>query len=158
MPPTQSDPMMPGVTALARCTNLIGSWLAQRPKSQGGADRLKDDFLASVCHELRNPIGGIRNAVRVLRKHDGQKTTVQHHMHELIERQAGQMVFLVSGLLDITRIVRGQLTLAARARRSARHSERRCGHGGMGPQSARPPVLADSAASQCLAAGGRRQT
>jgi signal transduction histidine kinase len=76
----------------------------------GSADRLKDEFLATVCHELRTPIGAIQNAVKVLSR-GGTKVAVQHHMHELIERQAQQMAFLVGGLLDITRIVRGQLTL-----------------------------------------------
>ncbi|HWW22057.1 MAG TPA: HAMP domain-containing sensor histidine kinase [Steroidobacteraceae bacterium] len=82
-----------------------------RTEVLGGADRRKDEFLATVCHELRGPIGAIRNAVKVLRCQNDFKVAVQHHMHELIERQAQQMAFLVSGLLDITRIVRGQLAL-----------------------------------------------
>jgi signal transduction histidine kinase len=76
----------------------------------GNADRRKDEFLATVCHELRSPIGAICNAVKVLRSQNATKAAL-HHMHELIERQAQQMAFLVGGLLDITRIVRGQLTL-----------------------------------------------
>ena len=82
----------------------------ERTEEPGSADRLKDEFLATVCHELRSPIGAIQNAVKVLRSQKGGKLVVQHHMHELIERQA-QQAFLVAGLLDITRIVRGQLTL-----------------------------------------------
>jgi signal transduction histidine kinase len=81
-----------------------------RLEELGSADRRKDEFLATVCHELRSPIGAIQNAVRVLRSQNDTRVAVRH-MHELIERQAQQMAFLVGGLLDITRIVRGQLTL-----------------------------------------------
>lgn len=82
-----------------------------RNETPNSPDRLKDEFLATVCHELRSPIGAIRNAVNVLRSQTGTGLAVQQHMHELIERQAQQMAFLVGGLLDVTRIVRGQLTL-----------------------------------------------
>jgi len=83
----------------------------ERVEEFGSADRLKDEFLATVCHELRGPIGAIQYAVKVLRSQREFKVVVQQHMHELIERQAQQMAILVAGLLDITRIVRGQLTL-----------------------------------------------
>jgi signal transduction histidine kinase len=82
-----------------------------RMEEPSSADRLKDEFLATVCHELRSPIGAIQNAVNVLRGQGGTRVAVRQHMHELIQRQAEQMAFLVGGLLDITRIVRGQLTL-----------------------------------------------
>jgi signal transduction histidine kinase len=83
----------------------------ERTEEIGRADRRKDEFLATVCHELRSPIGAIQNAIKVLRSQKDIKVVMQHHMLELIERQAQQMTFLVAGLLDITRIVRGQLTL-----------------------------------------------
>jgi signal transduction histidine kinase len=82
-----------------------------RIEELGSADRRKDEFLATVCHELRSPIGAIQNAVKVLRSQIELKVAVQRHMHELIERQAQQMAFVVAGLLDVTRIVRGQLRL-----------------------------------------------
>jgi signal transduction histidine kinase len=82
-----------------------------RVEKRDSGDRRKDEFLATVCHELRSPIGAIQNAVNVLRSRGGTKVTVRHYMHELIERQAQQMAFLVGGLLDITRIARGQFTL-----------------------------------------------
>jgi signal transduction histidine kinase len=82
-----------------------------RVEKSGAAYRLKNEFLATVCHELRSPIGAIQNAVNVLRRRGRTKVTVQHHMHEVIDRQAKQMAFLVAGLLDITRIDRGQLAL-----------------------------------------------
>ena len=74
-------------------------------------NRLKDEFLATVCHELRSPIGAIQNAARVLRGAGSSDAVLQVQMHELIERQARQMAFLVTGLLDITRIARGELAL-----------------------------------------------
>jgi signal transduction histidine kinase len=92
-------------------TQLDSLMARERVEERGSADRLKDEFLATVCHELRSPIGAIQNAVKVLRSQAEIEVALQHHMHELIERQAQQMAFLVGGLLDITRIVRGQLTL-----------------------------------------------
>jgi signal transduction histidine kinase len=105
-PRTEGDEA-PERSALSQFDRLLER---ARIAEHGSADRRKDEFLATVCHELRSPIGAIQNAVKVLGR-VGTKITVQHHMHELIERQAQQMAFLVGGLLDITRIVRGQLTL-----------------------------------------------
>jgi len=82
-----------------------------RIEELGKSARLKDEFLATVCHELRSPIGAIQNAVKALRCLNGDKMLLQDQMHALIERQAVQMASLVGGLLDITRIARGELTL-----------------------------------------------
>jgi len=85
--------------------------LLGRIKELGSTDRLKNEFLATVCHELRSPIGAIQNAVKVLRSPKSAAVALQHQMFGLIERQTQQMAFLVGGLLDITRITRGQLEL-----------------------------------------------
>jgi signal transduction histidine kinase len=82
-----------------------------RIKELGNANRLKDEFLATVCHELRNPIGAIRNAVKVLRAPKNATSPLERQMHELIERQTQQMAMLIGELLDIARITRGQLSL-----------------------------------------------
>lgn len=104
---------LPGEGATEPVASRLFDRLLQHARIEelGRADRRKNEFLATVCHELRSPIAAIRNAVKVLRSPNDIKVTVQQHMHELIERQAQQMALLVGGLLDITRIVRGQLTL-----------------------------------------------
>jgi signal transduction histidine kinase len=73
--------------------------------------QLKEEFLATVCHELRSPLGAIQNAVKVLRAQPILNVPLLQKMHELIERQAAQMGQLVAGLLDITRVARGELNL-----------------------------------------------
>jgi signal transduction histidine kinase/CheY-like chemotaxis protein len=73
-------------------------------------DRRKDEFLATLAHELRNPLAPIRNALRILRlaQRDGDAA---EQARAMIERQVGQMVRLVDDLLDVSRISRGKLTL-----------------------------------------------
>ncbi len=70
------------------------------------ADRRKNEFLALLAHELRNPLAPISNAVQVLRLKRGNQQVVQS-ASEMIERQVGQMVRLVDDLLDVSRISRG---------------------------------------------------
>ena len=73
------------------------------------SDRRKDEFLAMLAHELRNPLAPIRNAVRVLRLSDDRPT--QERMGEVIERQVGHMARLLDDLLDVSRISRGRIAL-----------------------------------------------
>ena len=77
------------------------------------ADRRKNEFLAMLAHELRNPLAAISNAVRVLRLGDGDGEAVRE-TSEMLERQVGQMVRLVDDLLDISRITRGKIELRKR--------------------------------------------
>ena len=72
------------------------------------ADRRKDEFLAVLAHELRNPLAPIRNAVALLRKKSALDAEVTWS-RDLIERQVEQMSRLVDDLLDIERITRGRL-------------------------------------------------
>jgi two-component system CheB/CheR fusion protein len=74
------------------------------------ADRRKDEFLATLAHELRNPLAPIRNALHIMRlKADDPPTVEQARL--IMERQLGQMVRLVDDLLDVGRITRGRLEL-----------------------------------------------
>ena len=75
------------------------------------ADRRKDEFLAMLAHELRNPLAPIRNAVQVL-KLVGPEDTRQTWAREVIERQTQHLMRLVDDLLDVSRITRGKVTLA----------------------------------------------
>jgi len=74
------------------------------------ADRTKDEFLAMLAHELRNPLAPILNAVQVLRRSGGLDETVRS-MTEMLDRQAGQLVRLVDDLVDVNRITRGKIEL-----------------------------------------------
>jgi signal transduction histidine kinase len=68
------------------------------------ADRRKDEFLATLCHELRSPRGVIQNVVGALAGPAGQDRAVQQRLHALIERQVGHMAQLTADLLDISAI------------------------------------------------------
>lgn len=74
------------------------------------ADRRKDEFLATLAHELRNPLAPMRNALRVmdLAKDDPEAVG---RARETMERQLRQMVHLVDDLLDVSRISRGKIEL-----------------------------------------------
>lgn len=74
------------------------------------ADRRKDEFLAMLAHELRNPLTPIRNAAHVLSRLETQEPQVQW-VQQTIERQVGHLSRLVDDLLDVSRIVRGKVTL-----------------------------------------------
>jgi len=74
------------------------------------ADRKKDRFIATLAHELRNPLAPIRNAIGVLRRAaPGDPRTAW--CHDVIDRQAGRMAHLLDDLLDVSRISRDQLQL-----------------------------------------------
>jgi PAS domain S-box-containing protein len=75
------------------------------------ADRRKDEFLAMLAHELRNPLAPIRNAAQVLKLVGGGDAR-QQWAREVIERQTQHLTRLVDDLLDVSRITRGKVTLA----------------------------------------------
>ena len=72
------------------------------------ADRRKDEFLATLAHELRNPLAPIRLAAAVS-AHEGTTPEQIRWSHSVIERQAAQMARLLDDLLDVSRITRGRL-------------------------------------------------
>jgi PAS domain S-box-containing protein len=74
------------------------------------ADRRKDEFLAMLAHELRNPLAPIRNAVEVLRLTKETAADVVF-ARDVIDRQAQQLSRLVDDLLDVARITRGKINL-----------------------------------------------
>ena len=73
-------------------------------------DRRKDEFLAMLAHELRNPLAPIRNAVEILRLQPDRAPQVQM-ASDVIDRQSRQMVRLVDDLLDVSRITRGKIQM-----------------------------------------------
>jgi signal transduction histidine kinase/DNA-binding NarL/FixJ family response regulator len=74
------------------------------------ADRRKDEFLAILAHELRNPLAPLRNGLEALRlkPHDREATA---WARALMERQVAQMVRLIDDLLDLSRVSRGRIEL-----------------------------------------------
>jgi len=74
------------------------------------ADRRKNEFLAMLAHELRNPLAPISNAVRALSLGRRDETAVDS-ASEMLERQVGQIIRLVDDLLDVSRISRGKIAL-----------------------------------------------
>jgi signal transduction histidine kinase len=69
----------------------------------------KDEFLATLAHELRNPLAPIRNALHVLRRRTPDPTLAP--LHDIVDRQLRQMVRLVDDLLEVSRITRGKVAL-----------------------------------------------
>jgi signal transduction histidine kinase/CheY-like chemotaxis protein len=84
--------------------------LQERVKQLAEADRRKDEFLATLAHELRNPLAPICNAVELLRRANGDTDRIDQ-VRGLMERQLGHMVRLIDDLLDISRITNGKLQL-----------------------------------------------
>jgi signal transduction histidine kinase len=109
---------------------------ARAPKAQlRELDRRKDEFLATLAHELRNPLAPLRNAVSI-RKLTGSDDPMQHMM----ERQLGLLVRLIDDLLDVARISRGKLVL--------KPSRRRCRTSSM-PRSKPPRPCSKPARTRC---------
>ena len=93
----------------------IGTWtdVDERKSAEEAlqaADRQKDHFMAMLAHELRNPLGPIRNAVHILRRVAGGDTRADE-AHAIIDRQATYMARLLDDLLDVSRIARGKVSL-----------------------------------------------
>ena len=74
------------------------------------ADRRKDEFLAMLAHELRNPLAPIRNGLEILRLECGDDPVVRE-TGPMMERQLAHMVRLVDDLLDVSRITQGKIEL-----------------------------------------------
>jgi PAS domain S-box-containing protein len=74
------------------------------------ADRKKDSFIATLAHELRNPLAPIRNAVQLLRK-GGHEDPQVVWARDVIDRQVTQMARLLEDLLDVSRLTRGEFAL-----------------------------------------------
>jgi CheY-like chemotaxis protein/nitrogen-specific signal transduction histidine kinase len=74
------------------------------------ADRRKDEFLAMLAHELRNPLAPIRNAVQIL-KTSGANQAHLKTARDIVERQVMHMTRLIDDLVDVARLTQGKITL-----------------------------------------------
>jgi signal transduction histidine kinase len=101
-------------TELEQANRTLQSEVAERTRVEQAlkaADRHKDEFLAMLAHELRNPLAPILNAVQLMRK----KTLADPQLlwsREVIERQLAHLTRLVDDLLDVSRITRGKINLS----------------------------------------------
>lgn len=77
------------------------------------ADRRKDHFLATLAHELRNPLAPLRNGLEVMKLADIQDAAARQ-AQSIMDRQLGHMVRLIDDLLDMSRISQGKITLQKR--------------------------------------------
>jgi PAS domain S-box-containing protein len=74
------------------------------------ADRRKDEFIATLAHELRNPLAPIRNSLHLLRM-SPSVDPASDRVYQMMERQVDHMVRLVDDLLEVSRITRGKIQL-----------------------------------------------
>jgi signal transduction histidine kinase/CheY-like chemotaxis protein len=98
---------------LARVNEELRAHIAARDLAESQLreqDKRKDEFLATLAHELRNPLAPIRHAVRLLGME--QSTAEQRRWgRDVIDRQAHRMALLLDDLLDVSRITRGRLEI-----------------------------------------------
>ena len=88
--------------------NAMLAEAGRRAEALRDADRRKDEFLATLAHELRNPLAPIRNALEILRMPEANDA-MRVKAREMMERQVSQMVRLVDDLLDVSRVTTGKL-------------------------------------------------
>jgi PAS domain S-box-containing protein len=98
-----------------RAVRVVGSALdiTDRKRAEAAlqeADQRKNEFLATLAHELRNPLASLLNAVQILRLGAADLSTVEQASH-LMERQLKYMNRLIDDLLDVSRISRGKIQL-----------------------------------------------
>ena len=75
------------------------------------ADRKKDEFLATLAHELRNPLAPLRNALHILTLTEADLSPTVRQTRDVMERQLGHMIRLIDDLLDLSRVSRGKIVL-----------------------------------------------
>ena len=128
-PPTHAPPRVPGdlydemgqlnneVVALNRElarknaeVERLHAQVSRQAQHLTEANRHKDEFLAVLGHELRNPLASLRNALAMLGPDDPDRETVRW-ASDIMGRQVGQMIRLVDDLLDLSRIMQGKLDL-----------------------------------------------
>jgi PAS domain S-box-containing protein len=101
------------VTAQKKAELAVREEVAVRQQAEAAlreADRRKDEFLATLAHELRNPLAPIRQAALISKAPDATDAQ-KRWSHDVISRQVHHMSLLLDDLLDVSRITRGKLEL-----------------------------------------------
>ena len=102
-----------GATAAAPATSTAHGDITERKRAEEAlqeADRRKDEFLATLAHELRNPLAPIRNALHLMRAADRRRPGLEAE-RAMAERQVVHLARLVDDLMDVARISRGKIEL-----------------------------------------------
>ena len=106
-----NESLLQANTALATRNEELQREVAERVRAEQllrDADQRKDEFLATLAHELRNPLAPLQNALSVRRMSMGD---VADPLQDTMERQVALLIRLIDDLLDIARITQGKLTL-----------------------------------------------
>jgi PAS domain S-box-containing protein len=106
------EPLYDSTGAVIGCVSVCVDLTEQRRAERllREADRRKDEFLASLSHELRNPLAPLRNALDELRRSGGDPL-VAGRAYAIMERQLFHLVRLTDDLLDVSRITRNKIDL-----------------------------------------------
>jgi signal transduction histidine kinase len=109
------EPKCPGQRELAMLdlyTQLAISFIERLRAEEAlkAADRRKNEFLATLAHELRNPLAPIRNALQIITLAAGEPAQIAE-ARDILDRQSRQMGRIVDDLLDMSRIVQGKIEL-----------------------------------------------
>ena len=110
--PTQTSVVITDLTEQKRHQEMVAAEVIARERAieLAEADRRKDEFLAMLAHELRNPLAPIRNGIDVLRiLPPGGEQAKQ--ILDMMDEQAHNLVRLIDDLLDVSRCARGKLEL-----------------------------------------------
>jgi two-component system, sensor histidine kinase len=99
---------------LVEAFNAMLAELGRRAERLQESNRAKDQFLATLAHELRNPLAPIRTGLEIL-KVDGGRTAASERARATMERQLAHMVHLIDDLLDIARVNTGKFKLELRS-------------------------------------------
>ena len=107
-----ANPLHDGSGKLSGAVNVVMDITARKAAEDQlkDADRRKTEFLATLAHELRNPLAPIRNGLQIMRlaSHD---PAAADEARDMMERQVGQMVRLIDDLLDLARFTHGKVEL-----------------------------------------------
>ncbi|MGC1951240.1 MAG: PAS domain S-box protein [Gammaproteobacteria bacterium] len=106
---------IPRLNVQGRCVGYVGATIditktKQIEEQLREADRKKDEFLATLAHELRNPLAPIRNGLEIMNL-AGNDVGMVEKARDMMERQINQMTRLIDDLMDVSRISRGLIVL-----------------------------------------------
>ncbi len=96
--------------ANAKALAELNEVLKESGKALNAVDRRKDEFLATLAHELRNPLAPLRNGLQLLKLAKGDAGLIERTRH-MMDMQLGQMVRLIDDLLDVSRITNDRIAL-----------------------------------------------
>lgn len=99
------------VAATERDISQLEASLREHAEALQQASQRKDEFLATLAHELRNPLAPVLNAAQLLERKGGEDPQLVHWASTMIKRQTGYLARMVNDLLDVARISQGRIDL-----------------------------------------------